>query len=148
MVGRITFLSDRSILIDTGLELIVYRPATFFPRFAAHLIDVIIIFLPSIFIPLFPSWLYWSMLQSGPGQSTLGQDTLGIKTISIDGCKISFGQATGRFFGNLLNVFTLFIGYLMFFFNERNQCLHDYVSGCMVVQEVSRTGKPTVTNPL
>lgn len=55
--------------------------------------------------------------------------------------EVNFGRATGRFFANFLNALTLFLGFFMMFFNDKNQCLHDYITGCVVVKrtEISRT---------
>jgi len=61
---------------------------------------------------------------------------LGIKVIGIRGQKVTFGMATGRFFGNFLNILTFFIGFLMFFMNNKRQCLHDMISGCIVVKQI------------
>lgn len=143
MIGTITFLDDKSVAIDTGKEIILYRPATFLARVGARLLDVLVIIIPTAIIPILPAWLYFALQQSGSSQATFGQGVFHIVTISTDGAKISFGQASGRFFGNLLNVLTLFIGLFMFFFNDRNQCLHDYLSGCMVVKEIDRVDKTT-----
>jgi len=109
--------------------------ASFGERLAARIIDVLIIFIPNSIIPIIPAWLYWSLQQSGNSQATVGQRALKIKVVDISGDKVSFGQATGRFFGNFLNILTLFIGYFVFFFNDRNQCLHDLVSNCVVVKD-------------
>lgn len=145
MTGKLILNSDRSVTIETETEIIKYEFASFGARLGARLIDVLIIIIPNSIIPLIPSWLYWSLQQSGESQSTVGQNALGIKTISLDGSKISFGQATGRFFGNFLNILTFFIGYIMFFFDDKNQCLHDKLSGCIVVKELGRTHKVIVT---
>ncbi|MDG4946240.1 RDD family protein [Weeksellaceae bacterium KMM 9713] len=145
MIGKLTLNADKSITVETEDELISYQFASFGARFGARLIDVLIIMIPSYFIPIIPSWLYWSLLQSGKDQSTIGQDRFGIKILSLDGSKISFGQATGRYFGNILNILTFFIGYIMFFFNDKNQCLHDYLSGCIVVKEIERSHKIRIT---
>lgn len=141
MIGKLTLNSDKSVTVETDNELITYQFASFGARFGARLIDVLINIIPNSFIPIIPAWLYWSLQQSGKDQCTVGQKALGIKTLSLDGSKISFGQATGRFFGNFLNIFTFFIGFIMFFFNDKNQCLHDFLSGCIVVKEIERTFK-------
>jgi len=141
MIGKLVINSDKTVTIETETELIKYQLASFGARLGARLIDVLIIIIPNSFIPIIPAWLYWSLQQSGKSQSTIGQNALGIKTLSLDGSKISFGQATGRFLGNFLNILTFFIGYIMFFFNNKNQCLHDNLSGCIVVKEIERTPK-------
>jgi len=140
----IRFTNENTIeltLKDTN-EIIVYKYATFGDRFLARLIDIFIVIIPQMCIPLVPAWLYWSLLQSGDKQQTIGQGAFNIKLMSLDGEKVTFGQATGRFFGNLLNLFTFFIGYIMFFTTEKKQCLHDYITETVVVKEVSRKSIP------
>ncbi len=141
MVGKITIDHNKIITIETQDTILKYRFASFGERFLARIIDIVIIFIPSAFIPILPGWLYWSLQQSGNSQSTIGQNALEIKILSLDGKKVTFGQATGRFFGNSLNVLTFFIGYFMFFFNDKNQCLHDMVSECIVVKQIENNYK-------
>ncbi len=145
MIGKLQINSDKSVIIETESELIKYQLASFDARLGARLIDGLIITIPMLFMPIIPAWLYWSLLQSGKSQSTIGQNAFRIKTLSLDGSKISFGQASGRFFGNFLNILTIFIGYIMFFFNDKNQCLHDNLSGCIVVKEIERKFKTDIT---
>ncbi len=120
-------------------ETIHYHYASFSERFLARLLDIIIIIIPNTIVPIVPGLLYWGFLQSGNDQATIGQKALGIKVISTDGQKVTFGQAAGRFFGNYLNIFTFFVGYFIFFFSDRKQCLHDLLSGCIVVKEIGRS---------
>jgi len=120
-------------------EIIEYRYATFGERFLARFLDVLIITIPQFCIPVIPSWLYWALQQSAEKQQTVGQSAMKIQLLSTDGEKIDFGQATGRFFADFLNIFTLFIGYFVFFTSERKQCLHDNLSNVIVVFELSRT---------
>ena len=112
-----------------------YELASFLSRLLARIIDTIIIFIPAAIIPLIPPWLYWAIMQSGDSNATVGQQALGIKIVDVNGGEVTFGKTTGKFFGNFLNLLTFFIGYFMFFFTEKNQCLHDLVSGCLVVKE-------------
>ena len=126
----------KTITIKNAEEIVTYELASFGPRLAARILDSVIIFIPNSIIPIIPAWLYWSLQQSGNDQATVGQKAFKIKVIDINGGKVGFGQATGRFFGNFLNILTFFIGYFMFFFTDKNQCLHDLVANCVVVNEV------------
>jgi len=114
---------------------ITYELASFGDRFVARFIDVAIITLPSMFLPLVANWAYFALQHAGNDQATIGQKAMGIKLIDRGGKKVEVGQATIRFFGDILNLFTFFIGYLMFFISEDNQCLHDSLSNCLVVKE-------------
>jgi len=79
--------------------------------------------------------LYVVLMDSSVNQGTLGKMLVGIKVVDMEGNRISIGRATGRYFGNLLILFTLFIGYIVAGFSKRGQALHDMVSGCLVVKK-------------
>lgn len=136
--SRIKYLPNNTLQLYTQNEIINYRYANFGERFGARLLDVLIIIIPTMCLPLVGNWLYFALQQSGENQQTIGQKALEIKVLSTDGEKVTFGQATGRFFGIFLNIFTFYIGYLLFFFSDKNQCLHDIVSSTIIVKELNR----------
>ncbi len=78
-------------------------------------------------------WLYFAIMESSSTQGTLGKMALGIKVTNLSGDSISFGRATGRHLGKIISAFILFIGYLMVAFTSRKQGLHDMMAGCLVV---------------
>ena len=135
-------------ILDQSLptsQKIVY--ASFGERLVARLIDALILILPSIFLPFIVSWLYYAALEGSERGATIGKRAMGIRVVSEEGQSIGFGTATGRFFGNLLNIFTLFIGYFLMLFNARNQCLHDLITSTVVIKDnpVMRTQPVTQT---
>ncbi len=84
---------------------------------------------------LFP-WLYFAMMESHPWQGTVGKKALGLMVTDMNGQRISFARATGRFFGKIISGMILMIGYLMAGFTEKKQALHDMLAGCLVVRKV------------
>lgn len=84
------------------------------------------------------SWLYYALMESSSLQATLGKRALGIRVTDLDGRRVSFGRATGRYFGKVLSALTLGIGYIMAAFTERKQTLHDLLSSCVVVKVTFR----------
>jgi uncharacterized RDD family membrane protein YckC len=52
----------------------------------------------------------------------------------LNGQRISFGRATGRYFGKMLSSAVFHIGYLMAAFTEKKQALHDILAKCLVVK--------------
>jgi predicted Zn finger-like uncharacterized protein len=78
-------------------------------------------------------WLYYAFMESSSTQGTLGKMVLGIKVTDLYGNRISFGRATGRHFGKIISTILLFIGYLMVAFTSKKQGLHDMMAGCLVV---------------
>ena len=81
------------------------------------------------------SWLYYALLESGSYQGTLGKMVLNLKVTDLEGERISFVRATGRFFGKFLSSFIIYIGYIMIGFTEKQQGLHDILAGCLVVRK-------------
>lgn len=79
------------------------------------------------------SWLYSALLESGPQQATLGKMALGIMVTDLDGDRVSFGRATGRFFPKYISALILLAGYLMVAWTEKRQGLHDILAGTLVV---------------
>lgn len=80
-------------------------------------------------------WLYFALMESGPRQATLGKRAMGLRVTGLDGGPITFGRASGRFFGKLLSLFIMYIGFIMAAFTRRKQGLHDLMAGCLVVRE-------------
>ena len=72
-------------------------------------------------------------MEYSPKQATLGKLALGIKVTTLNGERISFVRASGRYFAQVLDVLTLYVGYLFAAFTERRQALHDMVAGTFVV---------------
>jgi uncharacterized RDD family membrane protein YckC len=77
-------------------------------------------------------WLYRAGMESSRFQGTLGKLAVQIRVTDLDGNRISFEQATGRYLAKFLSVITLGVGYLMAGFTPRKQGLHDQLAGTLV----------------
>ena len=84
-------------------------------------------------IYLVASWLYFALMESSAKQATLGKMAVGIIVTDLDGNRISFGKASGRFFGRILSGLIMDIGYIMAAFTEKKQALHDIMAGTLVL---------------
>ena len=80
------------------------------------------------------AFLYFAVLESSEHQATWGKRLIGLRVTDLDGGRISFGRATGRFFAKFVSYLTLFIGFLMQPFTKRKQALHDILAGTLVVK--------------
>ncbi len=131
--------------------------AGFWRRFAAIIVDGILlwivqviffrslafkmfVFTPGLFFKMYfwsilISWLYFALMESSSKQATLGKMLIGIKVTDLDGNRIGFGKATGRYFSKLISGATLFIGYIMAGFTQKKQALHDIIAGTLVVKK-------------
>lgn len=78
------------------------------------------------------TWLYFALMESSKFQGTVGKIAIGIVVTDMEGNRISFARATGRYFGKILSGLILMIGYIMAGFTERKQALHDMLAGTLV----------------
>ena len=79
-------------------------------------------------------WLYYAYLESGEKQATWGKQALGLYVTDLQGNRITFGRASGRFFAKFITGLTMGIGYIMAGFTERKQALHDMIANCLVLR--------------
>jgi uncharacterized RDD family membrane protein YckC len=88
-------------------------------------------------LPLFlaEGWLYYAFMESSSYQATVGKRILSLKVIGMSRERISFGRATGRYFGKILSAMILHIGFIMAAFTEKKQALHDILASCLVIRD-------------
>lgn len=80
------------------------------------------------------NWLYFSLQESSARQATPGKLALGIRVVDLEGRRLTFGRATGRFFAKLLSFLTCYVGFIMAAFTARKQGLHDLIAGTLVIR--------------
>ncbi len=98
--------------------------------------SIIAAFIFAGLVSLLIRWLYFSIMESSVKQGTVGKMILGIKVTTINGGRISFARATGRFFAKILSSLFLFIGYIMAAFTQRKQALHDIIAETLVIDRI------------
>ncbi len=101
----------------------------------AMLSAVVIVIIIIVLLSIIFEWLYFAFMESSSKQATFGKIIVGIIVTDLDGNRISFAKATGRYFGKFLSGFILGIGYLLAAFTEKKQALHDIISSCLVVDK-------------
>ena len=97
--------------------------------------QIFIVIIIYTFINTIIQWMYCSLMESSATQGTLGKMALGIIVTDLNGNRISFRQATGRYFAKSISNLLLGIGYLMVFFTKRKQGLHDIMAKCLVTNK-------------
>ncbi len=80
------------------------------------------------------SWGWFALFESSPWQATPGKRTMGLVVTDMEGGRIGFGRATGRYFAKFLSGILLLLGYIMAAFTRRRQALHDILAGTLVLQ--------------
>lgn len=81
------------------------------------------------------SWLYFALMESSAKGATLGKLALGLRVTDLNGNRVSFARASGRYFGKILSGIIFYIGFIMAAFTQQKQALHDMLSGCLVVKK-------------
>ena len=96
-----------------------------------------------LLITLAATWLYWSLMESSTWQATLGKKALGLYVADLEGNRVTFGKASGRFFAGRGIGSVPYVGGLYFLVScilagltEKKQALHDIIAGCLVLRKV------------
>jgi uncharacterized RDD family membrane protein YckC len=121
--------------------------AGFWVRFAALLVDGLVLLIPTFIINMITGkeffgtilmWIYM-IYMINTKQATLGKMAVGIKVISLDGTNLSLGKIVLReTLGKFISGIILGIGYIMAGFTEKKQGLHDMMASTVVVYDSSR----------
>jgi uncharacterized RDD family membrane protein YckC len=131
----------------TSTEAGVYGGARagFWRRFAAALIDGIIVGIPSSIleqtlhgtgyaIALVLAVCYFGFLEGSPSGQTVGKRGVGIRVYDLRGRgPIGFGRAVGRYFARIISAIPFFLGYLWMLWDGESQTWHDKLVGTVVV---------------
>jgi uncharacterized RDD family membrane protein YckC len=133
--------------------------ADFGSRFGAFLIDFVILFVGGMIIGVVIAlglarsgispvnlqlisfsvgtvfnWLYYAFSESSTMMATPGKKVLGMVVTDLQGQRIGFGQATGRYFGRILSGLVIAIGYFAMLWSPMNQTWHDQMAGTLVLK--------------
>lgn len=111
--------------------------AGFWRRFAARLIDTLILLIPGmLFGMVIPfvggfivSILYFPFFESSAIKGTPGKILMGMTVSDEKGGRLNFKQALIRYF-----VAYAFIGYFFHFFTAKKQTLQDILAGAVIVE--------------
>jgi len=121
------------VVLTSGLFGIAMQPRVDLEGLAGAFFGVgVILFMCLLFVG---NWLYHTAMESSRHQATLGKKALGIIVTDMNGNRISFARANGRFFGKWISGMIMNIGYLMAAFTEKKQALHDILASCLVVMK-------------
>jgi uncharacterized RDD family membrane protein YckC len=80
-------------------------------------------------------WCYFAGMESSPLRATVGKLAVGVYVTDMEGKRISFAKATGRYFGKIISGLILCIGYILAGTTEKKQALHDSMANCLVMSK-------------
>ncbi|MBV8066059.1 MAG: RDD family protein [Actinobacteria bacterium] len=119
--------------------------AGFWRRFAAALIDAIIVGIASgileailhgvgYLLAVVVGLTYYGWLEGSASGQTVGKRGMGIRVYDIRGRgPIGFGRGVGRYFARILSAIPLFLGYFWMLWDAESQTWHDKLVGTVVV---------------
>jgi uncharacterized RDD family membrane protein YckC len=84
---------------------------------------------------LLAGWLYYAYFESSEWQGTVGKKVMNLVVTDLEGNRVSFGRASGRYFARFItNLIPLGIGYILAGITEKKQALHDMIASCLVLR--------------
>jgi uncharacterized RDD family membrane protein YckC len=93
---------------------------------------------PALIAQTLLAWLYFGLCESSAWQGTVGKLALGIRVTDMDGKRISFMRATGRYFGKIVSAMMLCFGFLMIAWTRQKQGFHDMLAKTLVLNGRAR----------
>jgi uncharacterized RDD family membrane protein YckC/type II secretory pathway pseudopilin PulG len=153
--------TDRPVAPTTSQPLDGKRPAGFWVRAAASVIDSGVIVIGSSAIGLVVTiiglltgspiaatlaWVlatnlyavaYLAAMESSASQATLGKRAFGLTVSDLAGRRVSFGRALARACAKYLNALTLGLGWLLAGVTRKKRGLHDFTAGTMVLRNAA-----------
>ena len=78
-------------------------------------------------------WIYFATMEGSGFQGTFGKKVLGLQVTGLDGARLGFWRASGRYWLKLISLISLGAGFVMVFFTDRKQAFHDYLVGSVVL---------------
>ncbi|HEY0141468.1 MAG TPA: RDD family protein [Thermoanaerobaculia bacterium] len=159
-----TCKSEQLMDVRSGVDRVSVQLATFWPRFAAFILDSFIIGIPigaMTMVLMFmlmasgqfsngepPFWfnfiqlpamfitpLYESIMYSKKNGQTLGKMIVKLRVVKPNGEPITSGQGWGRAWMRLAFLCFSIVDYIPFFFDDQKRTIHDMVAKTVVVQE-------------
>ena len=110
------------------------RETSFTPGMAADSIGTVFAGVGFIMIiSVLLTWAYFSLMESSSWQGTIGKKIMGIQVTDLNGARIKLGRATVRLAVKAFLSGWFLIGYIMAFFTQRKQSLHDMIAGTLVL---------------
>jgi uncharacterized RDD family membrane protein YckC len=84
---------------------------------------------------LLAAWLYFAKQESSQAQATIGKRFMGLIVFSRSEERLSFHEASIRFWSKFLSLGTLTIGFFSAFWDKKHRSLHDQIAHSVVVCE-------------
>lgn len=85
-------------------------------------------------LSLLGPWFYFAGFESSRRRATPGKMLMRLAVSNEDGEPVGFGRATARYFSKYISASIMFVGFLMAFWSDRRQALHDVFARTLVLK--------------
>jgi len=79
--------------------------------------------------------IYCTIMESSARQGSWGKILMGLKVSDEKGAPINFSRSLIRNLSKIISTGTIGLGYMMGFFDKKQQCLHDKIAGTLVIKD-------------
>lgn len=86
-------------------------------------------------VGLMMQWLWFTVAESSVWQASIGKKILGLTVTDLEGNRIDFGRANGRYWSKMLSGLFFGLGFFMVAFTDKKQGLHDKLAGTLVLRD-------------
>lgn len=77
---------------------------------------------------------YFTITTGGSGM-TAGKYLMGVQVVCDNGGPVGYAKALVRSLGYFVSGFILYLGFLLALFSKKNQALHDFIAGTVVLEK-------------
>lgn len=95
----------------------------------------IIVSLAGLAVIPFSKIIYSTIMESSARQGTWGKILMGLKVSDEKGAPINFSRSLIRNLSKIISTAIVGLGYMMGFFDKKQQCLHDKIAGTLVIKD-------------
>jgi uncharacterized RDD family membrane protein YckC len=135
--GAILVLVD-TLLLQPFIDFLGLRQTVFASAHTPLSVSIVRTYGVWFAMSLVAAWLYFAKQESGRAQATLGKRFMGLIVFSETEERLSFREASVRFWSKFLSLGTLTIGFLHAFWDKEHRALHDHIADSYVVCENSQ----------
>ena len=128
LIRVVAYIID-AILLNVVMGALSYVSGVSFISYDSHRFDL----LPNL-SPFVVAWLYFSLMESSERGATIGKMAVGLRVVTDQGQRLSFMNATGRYFAKIISAIILGIGFLMVGWTDRKRGLHDMIASTLVIK--------------
>ena len=134
--AELTTLSGRNLFVvdpNTGHVIENREALAAFNVTIGHMMQgVLVVWAALLAIQFLYFVVFWSRRGATPGQQLLGVQVRNER----DGSRISLKRAAARYFGYIVSIWIVYIGFIWVAFDSRKQGWHDKIAGTVVVRRV------------